>query len=92
MSLIYYLRQEAARCRRLAASVDDVDLSHRLRGLAERFENRATALDAPPSSGGSVVAPQAAGAPQGPFDSGSAASDRVGRATDDILERVRART
>ncbi|HEY0526480.1 MAG TPA: hypothetical protein VGD08_24005 [Stellaceae bacterium] len=94
MSLIYYLRQEAARCRRLAASVDDVELSHRLYGLAERFENRATALDAPPAGGGVVVPQAAAGDRQGPFDPGSAAADRIGRATaaDDILERVRART
>lgn len=93
MSLIYYLRQEAARCRRLAASVDDVELSHRLHGLAERFENRATALDAP-AAGGGVVVPQAAGDRQEPFDPGSAAADRIGRATavGDILERVRART
>jgi hypothetical protein len=86
MSLIYYLQQEAARCRRLAASVDDVDLSHRLRGLAERFENRAAALNAMP---GGVVPPVAGG--QAPSDPDSATSSGIDRATDDIIDRMRAR-
>jgi hypothetical protein len=45
-----FLRQEAARFRRLAASVRDVDLRQRLLAMATRFDTQAARFEQPASN------------------------------------------
>jgi hypothetical protein len=46
-----FLREQAAKCRRLAAAVTDIEAAAALRTLADDYEQRADRLDGAPPGG-----------------------------------------